>query len=160
MEVVIILGGNEGDVPETFAKCVERFEILGYELIDVSSLYSSPPWGFESKNLFYNRIFVFRTNKNPHELLNDCLSIENQLGRTRNNSSGYRDRNIDIDILFYGNEIVDKEHLIVPHPRLHERKFCLVPLDEIMPGFVHPVLNKSIRELLLECKDESQVTGE
>ena len=159
-EVVIILGGNQGNVPDTFRKCEERFEALGYKLVDISSLYSSPPWGFDSKNMFYNRIMVFETNKNPQYVLDDCLMIEGELGRIRNTSENYEDRIIDIDILFYGEEIVVEEHLMIPHPRLHERKFCLVPLQEIMPDFVHPGLEKTIRTLLGECEDESKITRE
>ncbi len=160
LEAVIILGGNQGNVPTTFKKCEECFESLGYKLVDLSSLYSSPAWGFNSEHLFYNRIFIFETNKKPQDLLNDCLSIENEFGRTRNNSLEYEDRVIDIDILFYGEEVVVEEHLMIPHPRLHERKFCLVPLNEIMPDFVHPGLEKSIHTLLAECEDESKITKE
>jgi 2-amino-4-hydroxy-6-hydroxymethyldihydropteridine diphosphokinase len=159
-EVVIILGGNLGDVPDTFKKCEERFETLGYELVDISSLYSSPSWGYQSNNPFYNRILVFNTNKNPQEVLDDCLSIENEFGRKRDLHWEYQDRTIDIDILFYGEEIIVEEHLMIPHPRLHERKFCLVPLKEIMPDFVHPGLDKTIRTLLDECEDESKITRE
>jgi 2-amino-4-hydroxy-6-hydroxymethyldihydropteridine diphosphokinase len=159
-EVVIILGGNLGDVPATFKKCQGRFESRGYELVHISSLYSSPPWGYQSNNAFYNRILAFNTNKNPQEVLEDCLSIENEFGRKRDLHGEYQDRTIDIDILFYGEEIVAQEHLMIPHPRLHERKFCLVPLVEIMPDFVHPGLGKTLRTLLEECIDESKITRE
>lgn len=160
LEAVIILGGNEGNVPATFKKCKDSFESIGYVVKNISSLYSSPPWGFESSNEFYNQVLVLNTNKNPHEVLHDCLSIENEFGRIRNNSAEYEDRIIDIDILFYGDEVLVEEDLIIPHPRLHERKFCLVPLAEIMPGFVHPELDKTISELLSECEDKSQITRE
>ncbi len=158
-EAVIILGGNQGDAPATFKRCEERFDELDYTLVNTSSIYSSPPWGFSSENLFYNQVMVFETNKIPQEVLNDCLSIENELGRTRNNSPEYEDRLIDIDILFYAEETLVEEHLTIPHPRLHERKFCLVPLHEIMPDFIHPGLNKSIEKLLEECADKSVISA-
>ena len=159
-EVVLIFGGNQGNVPETFRKCMERFKDLGYEPGATSSLYSSPPWGYESANSFYNQVFEFETNKSPQEVLNDCLSIENELGRIRDLSGEYHDRTIDIDILFYAKEIIAEENLVIPHPRLHQRKFCLVPLNEIIPEFVHPKLEKNIRELLNECEDKSIITRE
>lgn len=159
-EAAIILGGNQGDVPGTFAKCRDRFQSAGYKLESSSSLYSSPSWGYTSENLFYNQVLVFETNKSPQDVLSDCLSIENEFGRVRTDSDEYHDRTIDIDILFYGDKIVVEEHLMIPHPRLHERKFCLIPLMEIMPDFLHPGFKKTIRVLLDECKDESKINRE
>ncbi len=154
---VLILGGNTGDVTNTFKNCLIRFRELGYELFGISSVYTSNAWGFESDNLFYNQVVVVETKNNPQQVLTDCLSIENKLGRTRTAATTYSDRDIDIDILFFDQEIIEEDHLFIPHPRLHLRKFCLVPLVEIMPDFVHPKLDKTMRTLLTECEDESKI---
>jgi len=159
-EAVIILGGNEGNVKETFLGCKKRFESRGYKLSNISSIYSSPSWGYDSENRFYNQVLTFKTNKSPQDVLKDCLLLETEFGRLRDNSGEYHDRPIDIDILFYDEATVEEENLTIPHPRLHERKFCLVPLLEIAPGFIHPVLKKTIGELLAQCTDESKITRE
>lgn len=159
-EAIIILGGNLGDVPATFAKCKKRFAEMGYQLDKISSLYTSPSWGYVSSLLYYNQIIVLKTNQNPQNVLSDCLTIETELGRIRGISGEYQNRTIDIDILLYGDNIIATENLVIPHPRLHERKFCLVPLTEIMPNFTHPRLRKTMAELLADCKDESNIIRE
>lgn len=157
--VVILLGGNTGNVPLTFKSCIQEFEDEGYLVFDLSSIYQSSAWGYESENLFYNQLIVIHTNHNPQQVLANALAIENKLGRVRTSSSDYVDRPIDIDIIFYESDIVTTENLIIPHPRLHLRKFCLVPLMEIMPNFIHPSLNKSIEQLLEECTDKSVISS-
>lgn len=121
-----------------------------------SSLYETEPWGFHHPVNFYNKALHIKTDLLPEELLSRCLSIEKQLGRQRENNK-YEARCIDIDILFYDNQIIDAENLKIPHPYLHIRKFVLEPLNEIASEFVHPLLNKEIHQLLNECVDRRNV---
>jgi 2-amino-4-hydroxy-6-hydroxymethyldihydropteridine diphosphokinase len=105
-------------------------------------------WGFESENLFLNSVAVFETDKTPRESLTICNEIEALLGRRRNpNATTYENRPIDIDILFYENEIIDEIDLKIPHPLIPQRDFVLIPLKELMPNFIHPALNKKVKEL-------------
>ena len=155
--VVILIGGNKGDILSTFQMCINEIEKKGYIIKDKSAVYKSKSWGYESENIFYNCAFVLETSNNSQVVLNDMLNIETKLGRTRSATSKYEDRVIDIDIMFYNSEIVNEANLIIPHPKLHLRNFCLVPLKEIIPDFVHPVLKKSIQVLSLESIDSDSV---
>ena len=111
-------------------------------VVSVSSVYETEPWGFESDNEFLNMVLCVETDLSPSGLLGRILMIESQLGRIRCENQ-YSSRNIDIDILLYNNEIVNEAALEIPHPRMHERRFVLVPLAEIAPELIHPVLKKS-----------------
>lgn len=156
VETVLLLGGNMGDSAELCRKAVELIEKQIGETTRVSSLYGSEAWGFETEQDFINQAVVVRTSLPPHRVLVLTLEIEARLGRKRS-GNGYSSRTMDIDIIFYGSEIIDTPRLTVPHPRLHLRNFVLVPLCEIMPDFVHPVFGKNIRQLLDECPDEGKV---
>jgi len=154
--VTLLLGGNIGDMQRTL-NTAERMilEELG-SLLVASSIYESEPWGFESKQWFLNKVMVICSMQEASEILLNCQRIEQLLGRTRkNNCIGYESRIIDIDILFFNNEIIKLPHLIIPHPKLHLRKFTLMPLQEIMPEFIHPVIGENIEILLKECNDIS-----
>lgn len=155
--VVLLLGGNNGEVLSTFQLSIRAFEEKGYPVLKKSSIYSSKSWGYESKNIFYNQMLILKTNKGTKKVLSDLLFIEAKLGRTRNLKDAYEDRTIDIDIIFYDDKIIDEENLVIPHPRLHLRNFCLTPLLELIPDFVHPLFKKSITELIKECPDNSEV---
>lgn len=157
--VVILIGGNTGDVLSTFQLCTQEFEEKGYTLLEKSSVYNSKAWGYESENKYYNQLLVLKTNNNPQYILKDLLTIEEKLGRKRNSTTQYIDRPIDIDIMFYDSEIIKENNLIIPHPRLHLRKFCLIPLMGMMPDYIHPILNKSIRQLAKECIDKSIISS-
>ena len=154
--VTLLLGGNIGDIQQTL-NTAERMivEKLGSSQI-ASSIYESEPWGFESKQWFLNKVIVIRSMQEAPEILLNCQKIEQLLGRTRKESGiGYESRIIDIDILFFNNEIIELPHLIIPHPKLHLRKFTLLPLQEIMPEFIHPVIGENIETLLKKCNDIS-----
>ena len=154
-EIYLLLGGNIGDrlgYIEEACKLIERH--IG-KIIRKSSIYETAPWGVSNQPDFLNLAIEIDTSLSPHELLKHILAIELLLGRERHQK--WYARTIDIDILLYKQEIINEQDLIVPHLRLPFRKFGLVPLEEIAPFFVHPLLNKTIREILEECEDELEV---
>ena len=127
-------------------------------VVRISSSYESEPWGFETEEWFLNRVIVVETEMNPEDLLRQLLEIERELGRERHPEiEGYISRTADLDILYYGNRIILTEALTVPHPRLHRRRFALLPLCEVAPELVHPVFGLTQSELLKRCPDTLMV---
>ena len=127
-------------------------------LVERSSAYVTEPWGFEAEEWFLNELLVVETELEPDELMDCLLEIEKELGRVRHpGQKGYSSRTVDLDILYYGNLIVDTEKVTAPHPRLHLRRFALLPLCELIPDFLHPIFNASQKELLQNCPDTSTV---
>lgn len=120
-----------------------------------SSVYRSEPWGLECEQWFLNQAVMVETKLEPHAVLERCLQIESELGRTRS-GNGYKPRTIDIDIIFFGNQIIDTPDLKVPHPLMHRRNFVLQPLCEIAPNLVHPVFGLTVKQLADECGDSLQ----
>lgn len=120
-----------------------------------SKVYETAAWGIEDQPDFLNQVITLNTHIDPQSLLEKLLSIETALGRQRKVKWG--ERIIDLDILFYGDEVIDDEHLTVPHPGIPSRRFTLLPLQEIAPKLIHPTLNKTIEELLAECPDKLEV---
>jgi 2-amino-4-hydroxy-6-hydroxymethyldihydropteridine diphosphokinase len=152
----LLLGGNLGDKKKIFE---EARELLGERIGKISALsavYETEPWGFESDDIFWNQVLKMETELSPKEVLGKTQEIEHDLGRIRKEKQ-FSSRIIDIDILFYGDQIINENDLIIPHPRIQERKFTLVPLCEIAPELVHPVLKKSIGQLLKECTDQLKI---
>ena len=142
------LGTNQGDKEENLKRAIEMLSLALGTYTSLSSFIETEPWGFESQNSFLNCVVAFRTTLPPMELLETTEKIERELGRTAKSNGGvYHDRIIDIDILLYGNEIINTERLTVPHPLMHERDFVLNPLCEIAPQAIHPVIGKSIAEI-------------
>ncbi len=131
------------------------------KIVSTSSFYETEPWNFKTDNWFVNAVLIISTTYYPEELLKVCRRVENQLGRKRNDESGYNDRTIDIDILFYDDKIIDEREngidLIIPHPHAHERAFVLVPMLEVAPAYVHPVLKKTISDIYDEIDDPESV---
>ncbi|MBE6308197.1 MAG: 2-amino-4-hydroxy-6-hydroxymethyldihydropteridine diphosphokinase [Bacteroidales bacterium] len=149
--VYLGLGTNTGNKNENLARAIELLSLALGSPVALSGIIESEPWGFESENRFLNCVAAFDTTLSPTLLLDTTEEIERTLGRTRKSLNGqYSDRIIDIDILFYGNEIIENERLNIPHPLLHKRDFVLLPLQEIAPQLVHPRLHKSIEELAKE----------
>ena len=120
-----------------------------------SKIYESVPWGVENQNNYLNQVLEIKSEFLAEEVLEKVLKIEDKIGRIRNEKWG--ERIIDIDILFFNDLIVEKEGICIPHIHLHNRKFVLIPLNEIAPSFAHPKYNKTIGELLSECKDIESV---
>ena len=156
-KAVLLLGSNLGDSQLLFQQVISLIDERLGELEIQSSLYKSPPWGFEHENNFINQVLIMNTEKDAEEVLQSCLQIEVDLGRKRT-AQGYGARTIDIDVLFINDEVMETENLVLPHPRLHLRKFTLLPLVELIPDFVHPTLQKSMQELLVVCEDNSEVS--
>ncbi|MDR2810822.1 MAG: 2-amino-4-hydroxy-6-hydroxymethyldihydropteridine diphosphokinase [Tannerellaceae bacterium] len=143
------LGTNLGEKKEQLSKAVALLAERAGRILALSSLYESEPWGFESENNFLNIALALETSLPPFELLHVAQQIEKDMGRERKNDNAYHDRIIDIDILLYENLILNTPSFILPHPLMHRRRFVIVPLAEIAPRLVHPVLKKNIEELLL-----------
>ncbi len=120
-----------------------------------SQVYETAPWGVLEQPSYLNQVVEIYTAHAPEEVLRLILDIEHELGRVRYERWGARV--IDIDILFFGDLVIDSARLTVPHPRLHERRFTLIPLQELVPHYIHPIFTKSVSNLLSECPDESDV---
>lgn len=151
-KVFIELGGNLGDRLNLILEAKKLIRLLDCKIIQQSSVFETPPWGFSADQNFYNQIIEIDTAIKPLDLIANLQKIEEKLGRIRN-SSKYESRTIDLDILFFNAEVLTEINLIIPHPRLHLRKFVLIPMCEIAPDFVHPLLNVTMHELLVKCPD-------
>lgn len=153
----ILLGGNLGDVDGAMRQAVRRLERVGH-VTAISKVVASPAWGYESASEFHNAVLALESELSPTEVLKFAKDLEAEFGRKpKTPAEGYADRPLDIDILFAADEVIDSEALTVPHPRLHLRRFTLVPLAELAPALVHPVLGKNVAELLSECPDQGDV---
>lgn len=155
-KVFLLIGGNIEPRKLLLEQAESAIKKQVGVIVGQSSIYESEPWGFHANTFFLNKVLRVATSFEPEAVLTIILEIEKQLGRQRN-SSGFESRTIDIDILYYDNEIVATEKLIIPHPRLQERKFALLPLVEIAANFTHPVLRKTNSELLKMLIDKPNV---
>jgi 2-amino-4-hydroxy-6-hydroxymethyldihydropteridine diphosphokinase len=155
-KVFLGIGTNLGDRPANLKAAVSQIEETIGRVTYSSSAYETEPWGFEAEEQFYNMVVEAETALSPSGVLGAILMIEAKLGRLRNEKQ-YSSRSIDIDILFYNDLVMNEEALKIPHPHLHKRKFVLVPMCDIASGFVHPVMKKTIVELLALCKDMSSI---
>ena len=155
---VVLFGSNMGDKEQIFLQACLLINNRCGHIMDLSAAYESEPWGFEADEWFLNRVIVLETELCPDSLLAELLDIEKELGRVRHPEvAGYCSRTADLDILYYGDRIVLTPTLTIPHPRLHLRRFALVPLCDVMPSFVHPVFQLTQSELLQRCHDASIV---
>ena len=155
-KVVLGIGGNKGDRASYLAKAREALA-KEVALISISQVYESEPWGGVATNgNFLNQVLLIQTNLSPLALLQLTQKIEHALGRTREQHWG--DRTIDIDILYFGDQVSSDPQLTLPHPYLSERRFVLQPLVEILPLMNHPILGKSAVQLLEECRDLGRVS--
>lgn len=154
--VALLLGGNQGDVKHTLQTAQQLINSRVGAVLRCSHRYESEPWGFPAAQRFSNQALEVSTDLSPLEVLDACQGIERELGRNRaaeaiekaSSGAAYSSRPIDIDIIFYGDEVIDDERLTVPHPLLAEREFALQPLAEILRRHRHPVTGVTVGEML------------
>lgn len=149
--VFLLLGSNLGNRQQYLQQAIELISTHIAPVARTSSIYETQSWGKTDAPDYLNQVVALDTEIPASELLHKILNIELMLGRRREEKWG--SRTIDIDILFYGDEIIDEESLQVPHPELHNRRFTLEPLAEIAPGLLHPVLKKTILDVKNNLKD-------
>lgn len=159
--VALLIGGNQGDRQALIEQATVLIQERIGTAVAVSKVYETEPWGtFEADSgarrveNFLNSALLVETGLTAHEVLKEALAIEKELGRQRPQLSTrkYHSRPMDIDLIFYNDEVIDTANLTVPHPRMHLRRFVLEPLAEIMPGYRHPILGKTVKEMLEEVK--------
>lgn len=156
--VFVLVGSNVGDREMLVNQAVMRVADICGKVVAKSAVYESEPWGFKCEQWFLNQVVKIETMLGPDELMKRLLAIELELGRDRvTPHEGYASRTMDLDILYFGSQIIETEYVTAPHPRLHQRRFALMPLCDVAPDFVHPKLKKSNAELLEFCKDDSLV---
>ena len=148
-------GTNLGDRLINLEEANNKIEERVGKIIAISSIYETEAWGVTDQPLFLNQVLQIETRLSAQEILETILAIELEMGRIR--IERWAERLIDIDVLFYNNEIIKDENLIVPHPRIQERNFVLKPLIEIVPNLVHPIFNKTMIELLEMSTDKLRV---
>jgi len=154
-EVYILTGGNLGNRMANLQHALRQIEDYCGKVLQVSGVYQTAAWGPVPQPDYLNQVLQIQTNLEPKPLLAQLLSIEKDMGRVR--SERYAARTIDIDILYYGDMIIDETDLIIPHPRLYMRRFVLVPLCEIAPQLLHPILGLTTTQLLEQCHDPLDV---
>ena len=146
------LGSNLGDRLSYIDEALNLIEDNGVKIIKKSTVYETESWGVSTDRLFLNLVCEIESDMAPFDLLRNLLSIEKKLGRERGNER-YADRTIDIDVLFYDCLVLESKELTIPHPEIEKRRFVLVPLVEIAPDFIHPLLKTSLSEILEKCTD-------
>ena len=151
----LLIGGNTGNRTDYLLQARTLIqERLGY-IVKASGVYETAAWGRNDQPDFLNQVLEIETHLNPEGLMAEILNIEEDMGRIRTQKNA--PRIIDIDILFYNEEIINEPHLHIPHPEIQNRRFVLIPLAEIAPDFIHPVFKSSVKTLLSECKDPLDV---
>ncbi len=153
--IYILLGSNLGDRSSHLSYARQEISRLIGEIVTVSSIYKTAAWGNQDQPSFYNQVIEIKSTLTPEKMLSNILEIEQKAGRIREEKWG--SRIIDIDILLYGDTILATDELILPHPRIADRKFTLIPLSEIASDLIHPVTAKSIHQMLDSCTDNLPV---
>ena len=154
--IFLLLGSNQGNPPGMLAEAADRIEKETGRIVARSDVYRSAAWGMRDQPDFYNQVLQTESPLDADDLLKKLMAIERAMGRVRAEKWG--PRIIDIDILFYGEQVINTSSLTVPHPGIADRKFTLLPLSRIAPDLVHPVLKKTVATLLRECRDPLRVT--
>ncbi len=155
-QVILSLGSNQGNRLETIRSCIDLIHNEVATVVKVSKIYETPAWGFESE-YFYNAAILIHTSKSAQKILKQVLKVENKLGRVRSKDIGYQARIIDVDIIAFDEEIISTENLRIPHPLMQNRKFVLQPMLDLGLNWEHPVLKKSVSQLLLQTEDASEI---
>lgn len=154
-DIYLLTGGNLGNRADNLAAALLLIEQYCGRIVQRSSVYETAAWGMINQPDFYNQVLHVKTGLTAQQLMHKVLEIEEHMGRTREIKMG--PRIIDIDILFYNNDVVNMPGLIIPHPRLQDRRFALLPLTEIAADYIHPVFRKTVVQLLDECTDTLNV---
>lgn len=154
-EVYLLTGGNIGNRLVFLSKAKEAINNKCGRILQASSIYETAAWGLENQEAFLNQVLKIKTSLTPDDLLKSILQIEGELGRKR--ELKYGPRTIDIDILLFNDEIIDRQGLKIPHPQIQNRRFVLIPLNEIASDKIHPVFQKPVSQLLAECPDLLEV---
>ena len=152
--ILLSLGTNMGHKLENLETCILAIHNDIATVVEVSKVYETPAWGFES-DVFYNCAIAIHTHKSAQKILSEVQKLEKKLGRIKTNTEQYESRSIDIDIISFNDEIIETDNLKIPHIHLQNRKFVLFPINDIAPKWNHPKLNKTISELLISCEDTS-----
>ena len=154
--IFLSLGSNLGNRLEYLHKARTLLAAEAGQIKAVSDVYETEPWGHQSESTFYNQVIEIETGQDPVKLLNTIQHVEMHCGRIRSDRQ-YAARTMDIDILFYNTEHMEKGNLVIPHPLLHLRRFVLMPLADIAPLFIHPLLGVSMKDLLDACHDDKKI---
>lgn len=154
-KVYLLIGGNVGDRQGNLEQARREIALNIGEISRTSSVYETAPWGNQAQDSFLNQVLEVLSPLDPDAILATTLAIEQRMGRIREGLN--QPRTIDIDILYFNNEIIRKDGLTIPHPRIAERKFVLIPMNELNPDWVDPTHQQSIIQLLDACCDELEV---
>lgn len=154
--VYLLIGGNLGNRIKNLFIANQFIEDEIGKIIKASSIYETSSWGITEQPDFLNQVLLVKTKLAAEKIMHLILAIENKMGRVRTQKNA--SRIIDIDILFFNDEIINKDKLTIPHPEIQNRRFALIPLNEIASELVHPIFKQSIQNLLSTSKDELQVT--
>lgn len=155
--IFLLAGSNLFDRLMFIQNAEKQLIKLGFSILGKSSLYETDPWGTSSEHSYLNQAWEINSFVEPDELLNVLKEIEFNLGRSKQ-TERYADRCIDLDILYFSDQVVSSEKLQIPHPRIPERRFVLVPMAELAPEFLHPAMKVTQEELLKNCRDKLQVS--
>lgn len=155
--VYLSLGSNQGNRHQNLIDAIRSIENYGGKITKQSSVYETEAWGVTNQPAFLNQVIEIQTLLEPEALLKELLNIERLMGRVRTNDNRWKQRIIDIDIIAYGDKIIQTDSLIIPHPEMHNRSFVLSPLLEIAPQWTHPVFNKTVKEILFYSADKLKV---
>jgi 2-amino-4-hydroxy-6-hydroxymethyldihydropteridine diphosphokinase len=154
--IYLCIGGNLGNREENLEETRDFIMFNIGDILAESPIYQSPAWGMEGAPDFLNQVLHVESTLTLTQLMDEIAELEEFYGRERS-AEGYKSREMDVDVLFYNDEIVEEEGITVPHPRMHMRRFVLKPLSDIAGEFMHPVLKKTVTQLLAACEDTAEV---
>lgn len=152
--IVLSIGTNKGDKLLYINKCIQLIGTNVASVVKTSKVYKTASWGFESDD-FYNCAVLIQSYKSPESILKQLQEIEQILGRTQKTSSQYQAREIDIDIIYYQEQIINTKSLQIPHPHMQDRLFVLLPLSDLEVAIIHPILKKTTQQLIADTSDKS-----
>jgi len=153
--LVLHLGSNMGNRAEYLSNALQKLELFFGKSLKTSSIYQTKAWGQTNQADFLNLAAIYHTSISPPMVFKIIKDIETEIGRIKREH--WHEREIDIDIIFYGNEIINNPDLHIPHANMHLRRFVLQPLDEICGDYIHPIFNNTVSQLLKECTDNLKV---